>query len=171
MSTRGQIRTLWPLPGGAGQYLCTLHWILTAAQDAITTDDLSAALVARFGLKGERTGISYLRVVHGLGLLDIVGQSIYQTVQGRQYLETHDAAVVRHALFTRIDGCTAIVELLEERPLKIGRIRDLMSEHGYGYWQTDSQLRYRLRWLEEVGVVCRGRGTRPEYELVEAPNQ
>lgn len=171
MTTRGQVRTLWPLPGGTGKYLDTLQWILDVARDKIRTEDLLTALVDQFGLQSEKAAISYLRVVHSLGLIEIVGQSTYETEPGRRYLETCDDSIVREALLSRIDGCSVIVDLMKSkgRPLQIGHIHELMVQQGYGHWQTDKQLRHRLRWLEEVGVVSRGRGTRPEYELVGVP--
>jgi hypothetical protein len=74
-----------------------------------------------------------------------------------------------HASATRtprpwVDGVSEVIQLLRRQPMRIGRLHERMQADGYR-WSTLGQVRYRLRWLEEVGAVTRFGTVRPEYRL------
>lgn len=158
-------KTLWPLPGGSGHYLATLSWVVEQVEGTTRKADVLGRMVERFGLSSHKAADSYLRVPHTLGLIEIVGQSVYLTDVGLDYLHNPSREVVRDMLNTRISGCTDIAAALDGRPRRIGPLTAMMRELGH-HWSTNSQVRYRLRWLEEVGVVERLGGTRQtEYRI------
>lgn len=158
-------RSLWPLPGGTGQYLVSLGTILHMVDGATDTDTVLDQIVATFERAHSRkTARSYLHVVADLGFVNIDGPVVRLTASGRKYLRTSDVALVREALFDRVEGVNELLRLIGQRPRRIGLLHECMQASGYN-WGTLSQVRYRLRWLEEVGEVTRhGRG-RPEYRL------
>lgn len=162
-------RTLWPLPGGVGHYIETLIWIVSAAQNMPAGTDIIEKMVERYGLSSRKAASSYLRVANSLGFLELVGNSVYPTEAGTALLLSKDKALVATALLERIDGCQVIVDVLRQRPRRLGQLVEQMSALGVAPWTTGSQARYRLRWLEECGVVERIGTTRPEYKLVETP--
>lgn len=159
-------RTLWPLPGGTGNYLNALLWILTAVEATSETEAVVSRMMERFQLSSRKATKSYLRVVDALGFIEIVGNSVYLTPQGNAYLSHPSSDTVRVALLQNIEGCVTLAEILVQRPSRIGRLLAEMRAAGHT-WTTDSQVRYRLRWLEEVGAVERLGGVRPEYRLVD----
>lgn len=165
MTEKSRFRTLWPLPGGSGAYLRSLRWIVENSKNSCTVAELQTSLVRRFDLKGHRTSISYLRVVHSLGLIEIVGKSIYLTPTGIAFLNSEDPGIIRQALLDRIEGCDLMLDILADRPLRISVLLLKLNEAGKYSWATQAQVRYRLRWLEEVGEIVRiGKG-QPEYGL------
>lgn len=164
MTQATKYRTLWPLPGGTGQYLATATAILGRAASSTSAEALLDWFLNEFELDSRRTAQSYIRVLHALGLIELVGLSVYVTTDGQRFLETGDVDIVRRALTVRISGVDDVLELLGRRPLRIGALTAAMKEAGYD-WSTDSQVRYRLRWLEEVGLVSRHGKARPEYRL------
>lgn len=160
-----QCKTLWPLPGGSGSYLSTLSWLLERVQNSVKTAEIVQRMVEQYNLQSHKAAASYLRVPHTLGLIEIVGESVYLTAVGREYLRNPSPSIVRDLLGARVSGCTDIVGVLQDRPRRIGPLTVRMRELGHT-WTTDKQVRYRLRWLEEVGVVERVGGIRqPEYRV------
>lgn len=164
-SEPAQCKTLWPLPGGSGSYLATLSWLLAQVASTAKTAEVIQRMVEQYQLTSYKAAGSYLRVPHTLGLIEIVGASVYLTTVGRDYLGDPSPGIVRDLLETRVSGCTDIVGVLNGRPRRIGPLTERMRELGHS-WSTDKQVRYRLRWLEEVGVVERLGGIRqPEYRI------
>lgn len=159
-------RTLWPLPGGAGNYLSSLHWILLTVERTNETSTVVSEMMEHFNLTSAKAAKSYLRVPNSLGLIDLVGRSVYLTADGQTYLRKPSTLFVQKALTGNIQGCGELLIILRSRPLRIGKLLQEMQEAGHG-WTTDSQLRYRLRWLEEVGAVERLGQGHPEYRLVD----
>jgi hypothetical protein len=163
--TPRQARSLWPLPGGTGQYLTSLRVILYMVARTTDTSDVVDQMVAEFDrTTSHKAARSYLHVVADLGFVDLDGPVVRLTASGRKYLETGDVAIVRKALLNRVDGVSEILRLLGHRPMRIGLVHERMKEEGYR-WTTASQVRYRLRWLEEIGAVTRYGAARPEYRL------
>lgn len=163
--TPKQARSLWPLPGGAGQYLASLDTILHMVDETTDTGAVLDQIVATFErVRSRKAGRSYLHVVADLGLVNLDGPAVRLTASGRRYLKTGDVALVRKALLERVDGIAELLLLLGQRPMRIGLLHERMQTSGYR-WSTMSQVRYRLRWLEEVGAVTRHGTARPEYRM------
>jgi hypothetical protein len=162
---RKQARVLWPLPGGAGNYLRSLRIFLDLAEDEPLTDDFVARIVRRFRkVSSTKTARSYAHVVIDLGLLEMRQGCIAWTREGQAYAETGDSDILRRALINRIAGVSDLIEELRSEPDRIGRLIPRMQERGFD-WQGPSQIRYRLRWLEEIGLVKKEGRARPIYSL------
>lgn len=158
-------RTLWPLPGGNGSFLRTLRSMLVEARKGRTPQQMTNFVVTKYpGVTSAKAAHSYYYVTSVLGLTSKQMGLTTITEDGEAFINTRDATIIRRALIERISGVTEIIELLDEEPRRIGLILTALNEQGFG-WTTTSQLRYRLRWLEECKVIDRvGRG-RPEYQL------
>ncbi len=163
--TPSQARSLWPLPGGAGRYLDSLRAILHMVDGTTDTEEVLGRMVVEFDkTKSLKAARSYLHVVADLGFIDLDGPVVRLTSSGRSYHQAGDAKLVRKALLSRIEGVTEMLQLLGRRPMRIGLLHERMKEAGFN-WKTVSQVRYRLRWLEEVGTVTRHGAGRPEYRV------
>lgn len=168
MSQINRSRSIWPLPGGRGNYLKTMLWILEKVRPAMQTEELLDIVIKHFKLSSRNTAYSYLRVIHDLGLLEVKPTRVDKTPKGQDYLETQDREIVTDALFNRISGTQEVIQILSKSPMSIGRLFEEMKKLGYDNWKTKTQLRYRLHWLQEVGIVEKvGSNTRPTYEVVE----
>ncbi|WP_338857834.1 hypothetical protein WDY80_23870 (plasmid) [Gordonia hongkongensis] len=161
-----KFQTLWPLPGGVGNYLFALEWIVGQVAGVERTESVVDQMVAHYSLASRKAAVSYLRVAHTLGLIEIVGSSVYLTPVGKAYIASPCPKLVEESLVSRVSGCADITAELALRPRRLGPLAELMRERGHR-WSTNSQVRYRLRWLEEVGVVGRRGTSRPEYHMVD----
>jgi hypothetical protein len=163
--TPSRSRSLWPLPGGSGEYLASLHSILEMVHASTDTDEVLDQLLSAFpAVASRKAARSYLHVVNDLGLVDLDGPAIRLTTAGQKYRETKDAKVVERALLNRIAGVPELLALIAQRPRRLGLLCEAMRHEGFS-WSTQSQVRYRLRWLEEVDWVTRHGQARPEYRL------
>lgn len=145
--------------------MSALLWILAKVQATDSVGEVVAAMMNHFVLTSAKAAKSYLRVGDALGLIEVTASSVYLTKAGAAYLKKPSSTALQAALRQNIQGCEELLAILRKRPLRIGRLLEEMAKEGHG-WTTDSQLRYRLRWLEEAGVVERRGKGRPEYRLV-----
>ena len=167
--TPEKVRTLWPLPGGSGSYLAAVSTMLDIVRSTTDTDEVVDRLMAHFqGVRSRKAARSYLHVLGHLGLVELDGPVVRLSRSGATFLQSRDPAIVRDALLARIAGVDDLVFILWRHPARIGLLLPQLQARGYR-WTTLSQVRYRLRWLEELGVVTRhGRG-RPEYRVTNHP--
>jgi hypothetical protein len=149
--------------------LSSLTVFVELATDGLATDRYTIAVVRAFpGVTSHKAARSYTKVVIDLGLIDRVDGRVVATPLGRRYLKSQSRAIVRKALSERIAGIDELVEELERKPDRIGLLLPRLQTRGFP-WRTASQIRYRLRWLEEVGVVTKTGKARPIYSLARRP--
>lgn len=162
-----QRRTLWPMPSGSGRYFETLRLILDAASREAPLEELTAKLVERYAIATDKTARSYIDVASTLGFVTVEYQRVALTHSGRGALEEGFGEHVASALVNRVVGCAEIVEELRTGPRLLRKVRLGLEERGIN-WKTSSQIRYRLRWMEECGLIERG-GSGPAvwYALID----
>lgn len=156
---------LWPLPGGGDSYLSSLREFIMIAEEGPTREEFIERIVDLFpGVTSSKTAGSYLLVTRSLGFLELRKNRVGVTKAGRDYLRTDDLKIVRQALVERIAGVRELLDELkrERKPARIGTLQERMATHGFA-WRTLSQLRYRLKWLEQVGLVQHVGKKYPEY--------
>lgn len=152
------------MPGGQ-DYLAALERLIDTISASQDTEEVLDRLMERFGLASRKAALSYLRVASTLDLVTLLGPHVSLTRSGLAYAETHSPALVRHALLERVAGTEELLAAIDESPMRMSGACEHMRTLGYD-WSTQSQVRYRLRWLEAVGLVERvGVGTRPIYRV------
>lgn len=160
-------RTLWPLPGGAHQYLTSLHALVLIADRAQDTDEALDLILEHFdSVHSRKAAGSYLRIGVILGLLSVDGSKCDLASHGRTFLQRQDPTQILELLRSRVEGVAELETLLREQPRRIGLLHREMFILGFK-WSKDTQVRYRLRWLEAVGGVYREGRARPWYGLNE----
>jgi len=156
------------MPGGAHEYISSLASLLRLADRARHTDDVVDAVLQRFdSVTSRKSAGAYLRVPMVLGLLDIDGPRCEVTDHGHDFLGRSGTAAtdgLYALLVSRVTGVEELLDLLRERPRRIGLLHQEMNRLGFT-WANQTQVRYRLRWLEAVGAVCREGRARPLYRL------
>lgn len=159
-------QSIWPLPGGTGHLLESLHTFVGLAASRPTTDDYIDSVIDEFpGVTSAKAARSYMRVAIDLGFIETSGGRIVLSPDGVRFRRSHSTRLVRDALLDRIAGVDDLIDELTASPTRIGLLLPRMQARGYS-WQTTSQVRYRLRWLEEVGVVSQEGRARPIYSIV-----
>ncbi len=159
MTQKGEValaRSLWPMPGGASCYGDSLKVMLRLCSKAENLDSLAEAIVDAFpGVRSPSTAKRYVSLVaYPLGFVDVEGSKVTLTSAGRQFAKSGSRTLLAKQLVERISGVTEILALLEGGPQRIGIIHIELAELGFG-WQSDWQIRYRLRWMETAGLIRR----------------
>jgi len=164
------VRSLWPLPGGTGKYLASLARFVSLAEDNPHIDEYVQRVVKSFrGVVSEKTARSYTHVAIDLGMLELHRNHVTATADGVRFAKTRDARIVEAALRSKIAGVDELLGELAAEPARIGELLPRMKSKGFN-WTGLSQVRYRLRWLQEVGLVTAEGRARPIYALVARPN-
>ena len=93
-------------------------------------------------------------VAQGLGFVERNGSSVALTSPGIEFARTASRPLLAKQLVERVAGVREILALLEDGPLRIGVIHAKLADSGF-LWESDWQVRYRLRWLETAELVVR----------------
>jgi len=154
--------SFWPLPGGYRNYLETLRNLLGRIAEEPAFDDL-----VEWASKILDTESGWLRnsiriVIIYSGLTGLRGDRICLTDKGLEFLRTGNPGTVIRAFLERIWGIREIIMWLgQEGPLSRRQIFEKCLSLGVG-WRHDSQVGYRLMWLQALGCI---EGRRGKYAL------
>ena len=158
-------KAMWPLAGGAEQYLSTLEWILRQCQ---ASDRQLASIAAQYGLHfgiNESVGTKQVEMLRGFGLLDVDSDRCVPSSSAVRWLETGRSEIVIGAIHANM---RLVGELLDVMRLPRSRehLRHVANDDfGLG-WKTLSQVAYRLNWLRSAGLTKKL--PRNEYQATEA---
>lgn len=111
-----------------------------------------------------KTARSYLAVAATLGLATVTGPYCELTDAGEVFVATGDQAILREGLCTRVVGVTEIMQVTR-RPQTVGAITDSLRVQNIE-WSGRAQIRHRLRWMVEAGLITRRGSTRPVFVAV-----
>jgi len=160
--------SVWPLPGGKAAWKSTLDQMLQHVADAApSVDEATSWLVGTFeSASSEKVARGYWQVARSFGLIEPSGEHLALTVDGAEYLDDPTAARLFQIIDSHTAGFSEIVSLLGEAGSVTSQelLRHLRTELGVA-WETDAQVKFRMGWLENLGIA------RPEtggWALVEA---
>lgn len=101
----------------------------------------------------EKTARGYWQVPRSFGLLETRREQLILTADGANYIADPTPEVLLELLQRNVAGFAEMLGYLAERP---HRIRELLhrfrTELGV-IWTADAQIKFRLGWLENLGVA------------------
>lgn len=165
-------RSIQGLPGRAGDYPATLQRLLEVLADGdVPIADFVDRLMTEYGTTKTSAKSVLYNVLRVLDFVECDRVSVGLTETGRRYLADPEPTLIGHALIENVVGVTDILEVLGERPQPISSLHEAMRARGFG-WQSDWQVRYRLKWLRTAGLVLRrteaeSSGRYPEWALTD----
>ena len=129
------------------------------AESGPTMREAIAWMIQRWdSVNSEKSARGYWQVPRSFGLLETTGEHIALTADGATYLETPNNGLLLALLRKSVAGFDELIAELEERPLSAdGGLTLLNSTLGVG-WESDAQVRFRLGWLENLGLVEQSHG-------------
>lgn len=156
-------RALWPLPGSATDYSETILVLLRMAEDSPPVPSYCRRLEVSFP-RVATTASGYLKSLTNVGLVECKEGEVRLTSAGRRLLRG-SRSVLPELLVARVAGVSDLMTSLSRKPMRIGHLHAQLQERGFA-WRTQSQVRYRLRWMEAAGIVERVALSRyPQYAL------
>lgn len=149
---------LWSLPGGVRSYVQTLETILRWLEErgAATLDELAVMLEEQFDVTGPSSREGYVRMLRGLGFVDLRDDAVAPLPDALDWLGDPDVAVLFDRLHARFLGMLDLLALAEVS----GRItRDLGLSVLSGLydrsWESHAQVNFRRNWLLSLGLTDR----------------
>jgi restriction system protein len=163
-SAQGKYLALWPLPGGSKNYVKSAEKILKfIAQAEPSQEQLTEWMIKSFEkLESRKTIGGYIQVLKNLDLIYFDGEEIKVTEDGSEVLTKESATVIFNQLKLKIVGISEFLEELDKSPLSLEEAHSFFKEKLMVDWETDTQTRFRISWLENVGAIKR---VGEEYKL------
>lgn len=155
-----KVLSVWPLPGGGQVWKESLDAMLTfVAESGPTMREAIAWMIERWDrVNSEKTARSYWQVPRSFGLLETVGEHIALTADGATYLASPAADLLLALLRKFVAGFDELLAELEKGPMTAEVALDMLTATLGVTWESDAQVRFRLGWLENLGVVVQQGG-------------
>lgn len=147
--------SVWPLPGGGSSWKDTLDRMISyVASNAPTMSASIAWLIDSYDrVKSEKVARGYWHVLRSFGLIESDGEQLLLTDDGSRYLADSSQEILFDQLKTQVAGIGEIVSYVAIKPASFEEIRTHLNETLGTRWETDAQVRFRLGWLELLGVT------------------
>lgn len=156
-----KLKGIWPLYGGARNYVLTLRKILGKVnQENPTRAQLALWLMSEYQVSSNTVPFGVLRVVSKcLGFIQDVHGRVTLTPVAEEFLKTGKNNLVLEALQSRVIGFDEILSMLgESQPLSLMEIHKGLLEKCKLDWTTTTQTMYRLNWLTSLNLVVKEYG-------------
>lgn len=163
-------RSIQGLPGKAEDYPETLHNLLKALWDeGLPIAEFLEYIMREHGTTRASARSVLYNALRVLGFVECDGVSVGLTRTGLLYVENPTTALIQQALINNVIGVQELLEILGQRPRRIGELLPLMQQKGFA-WESDWQIRYRLKWLRTAGLARRlteaeSSGRYPEWSI------
>jgi len=153
----GKNRSIWPLPGGNGNYVETLFLFLAAVEnDTIDVAGMTDWYMKTFeNVNSEKVARSYVYVPRKMGLIKFQNDQVTLTSEGRKVFETKDIELLFSTISQNILAFDDIVEFLKttKTPQSEKEILEFLKDSFDIEWSTYAQVNFRLRWLESLEKI------------------
>ncbi len=157
--------SVWPLPGGGRVWKQSLDAMLTfVAQSGPTMRDGIDWMLRRFDrVNSEKVARGYWQVPRSFGLLETIGERLALTPDGATYLASTSPELLLTVIRKSVAGFDELLAELDQHVLSADDGLRVLTESLGVEWESDAQVKFRLGWLENLGVA-KQRGGR--WELV-----
>jgi hypothetical protein len=153
----GKNRSIWPLPGGNGNYVETLFMFLSVVNEG----GVDGAGLAQWYMKtfenvnSEKVAKSYVYVPRKMGLMTFQNDQAMLTEEGKQVFEARDIELLYEVISKNILAFDDIVEFLKtaKTPQAEKEILEFLKDSFDIEWSTYAQVNFRLMWLESLGKI------------------
>jgi Restriction endonuclease/HB1, ASXL, restriction endonuclease HTH domain len=154
-----KVLSTWPLPGGRLSWKATLDRMLAfVASEAPRMPDAIKWLISSYDrVSKETVARSYWRVLRVFGLIESQGEQLAATAVGAEYLADPTPARLFALAESNVAGFSEIMAALREGPRTTAELLALINDSLGFAWETEAQVRFRLYWLENLGMA-KGQG-------------
>lgn len=158
--------SVWPLPGGGTVWKQSLDSMLRyVASAAPSLREATGWMLKSFErVNSEKVARGYWQVPRSFGLLETVGERLQLTADGASYIEAPEAELLVSIMRKNVAGVDELLDILAVGSLDTSEATSLLNDRLGVRWESDAQTRFRLLWLENLGVAVQrdGRWRRAE---------
>jgi hypothetical protein len=147
--------SVWPLPGGRRAWKATLDAMVRhVATEAPTVQQAIAWLIATYEkASSEKVARGYWQVLRSFGLIELSGEQLGLSIDGAEYHEAPTESRLLAIIRSHAAGFDEIIRHLQDQPLTAEQLLQHMRDDLGVTWETDAQIRFRMGWLENLGMV------------------
>ena len=147
--------SVWPLPGGRLAWKTTLDRMLSfVAGEAPTMPEAIKWMIDSFDrVSSEKVARGYWQVPRNFGLTESEGEQLAVTSAGAEYLSDLTAPRLYALAESNVAGFAELLAALREGPRTPAELLAHLNEVLGTAWETEAQIRFRLGWLENLGLA------------------
>jgi hypothetical protein len=147
--------SVWPLPGGRLAWKQTLDRMLQYVTETAPTmtNAISWMKESYPKVTSDKVSRGYWQVPRSFGLIETQGEHLGLTAVGAGYLDDLTTAHLLIVVSDEVAGFDELLATLKQRPLTPAEALALLNDALGLSWETDAQIRFRLGWLENLGVA------------------
>lgn len=151
----GKNLSLWPLPGGRGNFVQTMWMMLTyVSESEPTLDEFIDWTIETFErVNSRKTAKGYIEMVRLAGLIQPRGDRLVLTSDAASYLASTDAEELYRTMCDNIAGLEETLDRLREAPATLPELTAFLNRTLGTAWDTDAQASWRVQWLQSLGKV------------------
>jgi hypothetical protein len=153
----GKNLSLWPLPGGRGNFVQTMWTMLTfVSESEPTLDEVIAWTIETFErVNSRKTAKGYIEMVRVAGLIEPRADRLVLTSDAASYLASSDQEELYRTMCDNIAGLEETFDRIREAPASLPELTAFLNGRLGIEWDTDAQAGWRVQWLESFGKVMR----------------
>ncbi|MDP8976127.1 MAG: hypothetical protein M3N28_07175 [Actinomycetota bacterium] len=153
----GKNLSLWPLPGGSGNYVQTMWMMLTFVSEAEPTlDEFIDWTTETFErVNSRKTAKGYIEMVRLAGLIEPRGDRLVLTSDAASYLASTDPEELYRTMCDNIAGLEETLDRVRQSPVTLPELTTFLNSLLGTRWDTDAQPKWRVQWLESFGKVVK----------------
>ncbi len=153
----GKNLSLWPLPGGRGNFVQTMWIMLTfVSEREPTLDEFIAWTIETFDrVNSRKTAKGYIEMVRLAGLIEPRADRLVITSDGASYLASTDPEDLYRTMCDNIAGLEETLDRIRETPATLPELTAFLNGRLGTEWDTDAQAGWRVQWLESFRKVTR----------------
>ncbi|HJT91241.1 MAG TPA: restriction endonuclease [Mycobacterium sp.] len=153
----GKNLSLWPLPGGRGNFVQTMWMMLTfVSEREPTLDEFIDWLIGTFDrVNSRKTAKGYIEMVRLAGLIEPRVDRLVLTSDAASYLASTDPDELYHTMCDNIAGFEDTLDRIRQEPATLSELTAYLNTLLGTQWDTDAQAGWRVQWLESFGKVER----------------
>ncbi len=153
----GKNLSLWPLPGGQGNFVQTMWMMLTfVSESEPTLDEFIQWMIDSFPrVHSRKTAKGYIEVPRLSGLIESRGDRLVLTTDAAAYLASAEEEDLYRVMASNIAGLDETLAKITAEPCDTRQLTDFLNRELGTEWETEAQATWRVRWLESFGKVER----------------
>jgi restriction system protein len=153
----GKNLSLWPLPGGQGNYVQTMwRMLIFVSEREPTLDEFIDWVTGTFEkVNSRRTAKGYIEMVRLAGLVEPRTGRLVLTSDAASYLASTDQEELYRTMCDNIAGFEETLDRIRLAPTALPELTAYLNTLLGTQWDTDAQAGWRVRWLESLGKVER----------------
>jgi len=114
-------------------------------------------------VNSKKAASGYIRALNTVGAVVFDGERIKLTPEAADFMEDQNVKKAQRMFLDSVAGAEEAYDFMKNGPKTVERINDHIKEAIKVSWESEAQTRWRLYWLESLGLVEK---TKNGYQVI-----